>query len=197
MLQGIAENKRAIGKFGETYAIMLNSGYFFRRARQACKDGAFTELLELYQDQIGRTTVYRYIEQVEIALEWAAQEKPALRGNEGKLLEHAKTQVILSPKPMIATLRALGLMRKFGEYDEIAYRKKKLLNGPQQIELPFEQVSATLDALLHINEDNFILRVPEGMPLDKAFEELETKFATGLEAIRAARKDLTAPLLAP
>ncbi len=150
--EGIREAIGARKNFQAMNLHMINAGEFFIQARESCGEGNFSLLLDSYKEEIGRTTVYKFIGYVEWGLELAATDSPKLTGNRAKLLEHLKHMVVQSPKPLVAILRALEngegqpLMRPFGEYDAVKYARGKLLGDPQ-IEFDFGKAfSAIFDA---------------------------------------------------
>jgi hypothetical protein len=190
MQQALAESAKMRHAWQQTKLAALNAGLFFFNARAAV-EGDFNEYLACYEDKISRTSVYRWIQFYESALEWAAQEKPSLKSKPALLLEYARKMVMQSPKPFVALMRQLGEMRKFGEYDSVKYAaQKRLSNGSQlQFEFDFSQAASALDLLMHVSEPNFIFKVPEGKTETEAARELQGKLTAALQKLDAFLAD--------
>lgn len=185
MAQGIAESDAGIAAWRKGRGHLMNAGMAFIKAREAVGEGNFGALLETYEQRISRTTVYRHVMLVEEALTWAAQDKPALQASPTALFEHAKAMVMLSPKGMVALLRQLGEMRKFGEYDAVKYQQKKLLGNGEQMELDFGKLASAVEMLSFI--DTALLELPEGKTEDEALEEIEEGLQSAIHKVRTRR----------
>jgi hypothetical protein len=189
MIKGIAESNAGQKRFRETKVHAMNAGMCFIRAREAVKEGNFELFLETFLSRISRRTVYCHMAFVQAALEWAAAEKPELASEPTRLFEHAKTMVMMSPKPFVALMRQIGEMRKFGEYDAVKYQTRNLLgDGGRQMELDFAKVCSSIDLLSRIDEASFTWELPEGKDRGAALEEIEVKLETALVKVRAARQ---------
>ncbi len=192
--EGIRETVAVRKSFQALNIAIINAGEFFIQARNACKDGEFSILVDCHKEEIGRTTVYRFIGYVEMGLEWATTDAPKLAHNRDKLLEHLKHMVVQSPKPLVAILRSLEtedgkpLMRPFGEYDAVKYAKSKLLGNGGQIEFEFSKVVAAIDVLTHFGDDNYQFIYPEGKDPGEYLDEIETKMEAVLDRVRKAKQ---------
>jgi hypothetical protein len=164
----------------------LNAGIFFKQAQDSCKHGEWESLIEKYAGQISRTTIYRYVDFSEELLGWAKATNPTMVGQD-KLKAAAMKMALLSPKGYIALCRQLEKMRKFGEYDEVKYRMKKL-NGAGQMEFDFAALMPAMDQLANLADEKCVLKFPDGVDRDEYLTELETKLANATKAVRALRK---------
>jgi hypothetical protein len=165
----------------------LNAGFFFLQAQTAADHGDFGALIERYKDKISSRTVYRYIEFAAEVIEWVKAEYPGITND--KVAAIAMKMVLKSPKGYIALCRQLELMRKFGEYDEVKYRSKKLLgDGKPQLEFSFDELSASVDVFSKIGQENFFLKFPEGKDETEALGELEAKLETALARVREIKQ---------
>lgn len=187
MSQGIAESERCRKSFEQTKVSAMNAGVAFIKARSELPEGAFAEFVGTFEPKITRTTVYRYIQFVESALEWTCEQNPALKDKPAELLKAAYKVVLQSPKPFIALMRQLGEMRKFGEYDAVKYATRKLGN-PEQIEFTFSTVFSAVDTLAHLGDENYQINYPEGKEPLEALTELETKLEHALERVRQIKQ---------
>ena len=176
MQQGIAESNRCRESFEQTKIRALNAGVFFIKARTEVGDGEFSIFVARYEDrgETTRTTVYRYIQFTECALEWAAAQHPELKNKPEALLKAAYKVVLQSPKPFVALMRQLGEMRKFGEYDSVKYATRKLNNG-SQLQFKFDELLAPLDHLAHFGEDNYTFIFPDGVDESQFIDEAIAK----------------------
>jgi hypothetical protein len=112
------------GEFAEAWqqarCAALSAGMNFLKARSCCENGGWLELMQSHAHRIKPRTVQFYMQFATAALEWAKEAEPALEG--AKLEQFCCQQVMLmSPKPLVALLRDLRLMRPFGEYDAVQY----------------------------------------------------------------------------
>lgn len=184
MQQGITESRRCRDAFEETKIRALNAGVFFIKARAEVGEGEFNNLILRYEErqEIGRSTVYRYIQFTEGALEWAAAEHPELRNKADALLKAAYKVVLQSPKAFVALMRQLGEMRKFGEYDSVKYATRKL-GSPTQIEFHFDKVFGAVDLLSHLGDANYQICFPTDKDETEALKELRDKLRAGVERL--------------
>lgn len=188
--QGIEESALARRKFRECWSHMLNAGMFFLKAQESCKEGNFELLLETYEADVSRATVYRHMAATRDAMEWAAASNPALKNDPTRLFEQAKKMVLQSPREFVAICRQLGEMRKFGEYDAIKYARRKLLGDEQQMELDFGKARASLEILERIDQIEFT-NLPDGVTIETALDEVEHKLENALEKVRERRKTVS------
>lgn len=165
---GIDEADKFISTWKKAKAHVVNAGFFFIRAREACPDGSWLFLLQTNAAKMKPRTVQFYIQLAEAALAWALSQHPQLSGP--KLEEAAREVMMQSPKPLVALLRDLRLLLPFGEYDAVKYAQRRL-NSPAQLELNFDKLFSTFDALEH----DFILTLPEGKTEAQALSELKEK----------------------
>lgn len=166
---GLDEANKFISTWRKARAHVANAGFLFMRAREACAEGNWLFLLQTNASKMKPRTVQFYIQLAEAALAWALVTSPGLTG--AKLEEAAREVMMESPKPLVALLRDLKELRPFGEYDAIKYRLKKIGNGSEQMELNFEKVFSTFDALEH----DFVFTLPEGKSEAEALRELKEK----------------------
>jgi hypothetical protein len=169
----------------------IDAGYYFYRARNEVGDGNFSEFLLCYEKKIARTTVYRYVEFVGEVLAWAANDSPQLIGKTEALIKRGKELVMQSPKGYIALCRQLEVMRKFGEYDEVKYAKKKLA-GTSQIEFDFLDVCEALDVITQLGKSDVVWKLPEGKQTPEALRELKTKLDTASKQVDEQLKNAEA-----
>ncbi len=163
----------------------LMAGIFFSKAQQACAHGEWQSLIQEFSSEVSETTVRRYMDFSAEVVEWVKKSHPNLKSEEDILAE-GKRLVLLSPKGYVALCRQLALMRKFGEYDEVRYRKEKLLSQGQ-IEFDFSATVKHLETLAHFGDEKYLFIYPEGVEESAFLEEVETKLATALERVRAAK----------
>jgi hypothetical protein len=180
MQLGIEQASLARRAFRQLNLHMLNAGVAFIRARDAATD--FAALVESYQSQISRASVYRYMAYAEAIIAQAAASKPELKDTD-QLLEYARDMVIQSPRPLVAVLRADGALRKFGEYDSVRYQRKKL-GIPKPIVLRWATVMDHLDALARIGEDHSVrVAVPDGTDERESLRVLRDRLQAALAAL--------------
>lgn len=182
MERGIAESTACRKAFSDTKLHAMYAGHAFAQARQTMP-GEFVDYLATFSDRVSKTTVYRYIEFYEAALNWAAEANPQLRDDPEALFRAATSVVLQSPKPFIALMRQLGDMRKFGEYDAVKYATKKLAGASSQIEFDFDKVFSAVDLLAHIGEDNYVIKYPENKDETEALRELRDKMAASVKRL--------------
>lgn len=166
---GFAETQKAGSLWKQFRARLFDAGYYFGKAREAAKHGDWQLFLDCQERKMKRRTIDFYIALSVAAMEWAKADKPELKGD--ALLDHARDVMMESPKPLVALLRDLRELRPFGEYDAIKYRLKRIGDGSEQMELNFEKVFSTFDALEH----DFIFTLPEGKSEMDALRELKEK----------------------
>ena len=188
MAQGVTCHERFKRVFEEAKANALKAGYFFSEAQKSVERGDWEPLIERYGGQISRTTIYRYIEFSEEVFAWVRAENPKLIGQD-KMIAAAQKMVLRSPKGYIALCRQLELMRKFGEYDEVKYRMKKL--GTKQMEFEFADLAMSIDHLTHLGDAHYNFKFPEGQDEAAFIEEVETKLETALKRVRALKHKST------
>jgi hypothetical protein len=167
----------------------LNAGIHFIQAQSSCAHGEWLPLLETYKSEISQVTVYRYIAFVTEVFEWVRAENPKLVGPD-KLKDAALKMILKSPKGYISLCRELKLMRKFGEYDEVRYRMKKL-NGAGQMEFDFAAMMPAMDQLANLANDKCVLKFPDGVDRDEYLAELEAKLAAAVKAVRLLKTKTT------
>lgn len=181
IIKSIEQHQNFAINFQKAKECALNAGFFLLQAQAAAEPGDWMPLIERHADKISQTTVYRYIAFATEVTEWVKAEFPGIKDN----LVHAAAMkmVLKSPKGYIALCRQLELMRKFGEYDEVKYRAKKMLGDSKQIEFSFDELSAHLNVFTQ----DFRLTLPEGKDEAEALTELETQLEQALASVRARR----------
>ena len=177
--QGIQQHQQFIAAFRKAKEHALNAGFFFLSAQECAEHGDFESVLLKYEEQCGRSTIYRYIDFAKEVLEWARLEA-GKDATADQLLTAGRSMVLQSPRGYIALCRQLSLMRKFGEYDEVKYKTKKLLGESKQLAFTFEELTAHLK----VYTTDFQLTLPEGKDETTALTELETELETALTNIR-------------
>jgi hypothetical protein len=183
---GIKESDDFRAAWARARSHAIKAGFYFLKARESCHPGDWQLFLESNTSKIRPRTVRFYISLAEAALGWAKTEEPNLIGQQAE--QFAISQVLLmSPRPLVALLRDLRELRPFGEYDAIRYAQRKNII-PGQIEFDFAVIDATLDSVLHLGEPNVTFRCPEGKTEFEALTELEAKFQTALDRIRAMKQ---------
>lgn len=180
--QALREHQQFIAMFKKCKEHALNAGFFFLAAQEAAEHGDFGAVLMKYSDLVSDRTVYRYIEFAKEVLEWVRLENPEATSDEA--LKLAKEMVMKSPKGYIALCRQLQLMRKFGEYDEVKYRTRKLLGDGKQIEFSFEELTAHISVF----KSDFRLVLPEGKDEIEALNELEVNLMSALDNVRERKE---------
>lgn len=189
MLEGIREHELFQRAFLSAKEHALNAGIFFLSAMDRLGDGDWGLFLEGYSHKIPKRTVQRYVEFASEVLEWAKAQNPKLIGME-KLAEVAREMVLQSPKGLVALCRELKLMRKFGEYDEVKYRKQKLIgNSQQQFEFTFESIVVSLDVLTHFGDSNYTFNYPKGVDEVEFMSQVEAKLEVALARVREIKKN--------
>ena len=118
-------------------------------------------------------------------IEWVKAEQPQIEGMENILAAGIK-MVLQSPKGYVALFRQLGEMRKFGEYDEVKYRTRKLLGDGKQLSFSFDELSAHIKVFA----TDFKLELPEGKDEATALTELETELETALASVRQRKNTI-------
>ena len=184
--QALKTHAAAVQHFRNCKEAVLKCGFFFREARNACYHGDFGAVLLKYEDQISKTSVYKYIDFADEVEAWVKAENPQIEGMENILAAGIKL-VLQSPKGYIALWRQLGEMRKFGEYDEVKYRTRKLLGDGKQLSFSF----AELTAHISVFKTDFKLELPEGKDEVTALTELETELETALQNVRQRKNTIT------
>ncbi|MDE2019382.1 MAG: hypothetical protein KGJ13_03475 [Patescibacteria group bacterium] len=188
MVDAIKLHNKFRQNFQASKEAALFAGIFFGKAQAECEHGAWGEMMEAYCGEISETTIRRYIEFADQVLGWVKSQNPKILSEE-QLLREAKAFVLQSPKGYISLLRQVGEMRKFGEYDEVKYRQRKML-GSTQIEFNFTDSVKHIEALTHLGEENYNFVMPEDSDPDQFLGDLETKLETALDRVRASRAQL-------
>ncbi len=187
--QAITQHEAFYSGFNKLKEHALNAGIFFLSAQQASEHGEFESELIACEGKISRTTVYRYIAFANEVLEWTKAENPKLTSMDD--LRKAAVKIVLqSPKGYIALCRQLSLMRKFGEYDEVKYKAKKLL-GQGQIEFNFADLATSVEQLTHFGDANYTFKYPEGVDETEFINTVELKLEAALSTIRRLKKTQT------
>ncbi len=187
MLEGIKQHQSFQRAFQAAKEHALNAGIFFISASQSHDHGDWQNFCGAYSTQISERSIRRYMEFATEVIEWVKAENPNLVG-EAKLKDAALKMVLQSPKGFIALCRELKVMRKFGEYDEVRYRTKKLLGGSgEQIEFEYASAAKAIAQLSLIDLPNFHLKFPEGADEDAEIAKLETGLETALAKVREFR----------
>ena len=176
---GIQQHQQFVAAFRKAKEHALAAGFLFLAAQDAAGHGDFESVLLKYEEQCSRRTIYRYIEFAHEVIEWVKLEQPDCP--QQQLLAVAKAMVMKSPKGYIALCRQLQLMRKFGEYDEVKYKTRKLLGDGKQIEFSFEELSAHIKVFT----TDFRITLPDGKDEAAALEELETELENALTNVRS------------
>jgi len=130
----------------------MQAGWCFLQARACLGHGGWSDWCAGYKDQISGRTIRRYMLFTSRAMERVAQKNPALVEDEEELYRTTKEAVLLSPKELVEVCREVGLMRKFGEYDAMKYRQRKIEKGPAQLEFDFTLARMGLAHLCAIGE---------------------------------------------
>ena len=204
MLQGIEENVKTRDAFERTKAHALTAGFYFLKARESW-GGEFQELVDLYAEKIGKTTIYRYMSFTEEALAWVVRANPKLQHDVEAQLKVAFQITLESPKPMVALLRALKKsnasgdpytdfqMLPFGLYDAVADKTRRIAaaQGGDQLELGFDAVLLTIAQISRLGQPNFHLVLPEGKTEIEALDEFESNLQAALDSVHAARQKLS------
>lgn len=179
--QALKEHAAAVQAFRNCKERVLKCGFFFREAQANCNHGDFGAVLLKYEDQISKSSVYKYIDFANEVEAWVKAENPKLEGMQHILAAGIK-MVLQSPKGYIALFRQLGEMRKFGEYDEVKYRAKKMLGESKQLSFSFELLASEFSRYA---ENDFTVTVPEGKDEAEAYEELACKLEATAAKLRA------------
>lgn len=151
---GMKEHNKVLTAAEQTKVHALEAGWYFLQAKNLCEHGGWTDSLAKLgiEEKAGgrrksKTTpvsvlkpitvrsVQRYMQFTMAALKWA-EEKLGEGKKPETYLKEARTLVLESPREFTELLRSIGVMKSFGEYDEIAYRQRQI-KGPQQIEFSF------------------------------------------------------------
>jgi hypothetical protein len=186
--QGIKQHELFRRAFQTAKEHAFNAGIFFWSAQQSAQEGDWQLLLGAFEAQISERTVYRYIAFATEVMEWVKAEHPQIKDLE-KLRAAGSAMVLKSPKGYIALCRQLELMRKFGEYDEVKYKTKKLLGaGQPQLEFSFAELTATIDVLTHFGDDNYSFKYAEGADEAATLDEVERKLETALARVRMIKQ---------
>ena len=188
MTEGIRLHENFRRAFDAAKEAAFRAGIYFMQAQASAERGEWLPFIEKYKPQISQTTVYRYIAFSEEILEWVKAENPKLVGQD-KLIAVALKMVLRSPKGYIALCRQLELMRKFGEYDEVKYRMKKL--GTKQMEFEFADLAMSIDHLTHLGDAHYNFKFPPGQDEAEFIEQVETKLETALKRVRAMKHKTT------
>lgn len=189
MVDAIKLHEKFISSFQAAKEAALLAGIFFGKARQECDHGEWGEMVAAHSKVLSETTIRRYLEFAEEILAWVRNKNPKIK-NEEELLREAKTFVLDSPKGYIALARQVKLIRKFGEYDAVKYRQRKLLGTSTQIEFTFSEVSKHIEALTHLGEENYNFMFPSDTNPDEFLGDLESKLQTALDRVRASRSQI-------
>ena len=182
--QALREHQQFILAFKKCKEHALNAGFFFLAAQAAAEHGDFNAVLLKYSELVAERTVYRYIEFANEVMAWVKLENP--EANADTALKLAKEMVMQSPKGYIALCRQLQLMRKFGEYDEVKYKTRKLLGDGKQIEFSFDELAAHIKVFT----TDFRITLPEGKDEATALTELETELEAALTNVRARKSTI-------
>jgi hypothetical protein len=188
LIEAIAFHEKFRRTFELAKECALKAGIFFNHAQTACAHGEWLPLIEKFEGVISRTTIYRYMSFANEVFEWVKAEHPKLAGDD-KMIAAAQKLVLRSPKGYIALCRQLELMRKFGEYDEVKYRMKKL--GTKQMEFEFADLAMSIDHLTHLGDAHYNFKFPEGQDQAEFIEQVETKLETALKRVRAMKHKST------
>ena len=189
MLEGVREHEQFQRAFQSAKEHALNAGIFFQSAQANFEHGEWDNFIAGYSHKISRATIYRYLQFAQEVLEWAKSENPKLVGME-KLSAAAREMVLQSPKGLVALCRELKLMRKFGEYDEVKYRARKLLgDGGAQIEFEFEAAEKTLQMLC---DPKVHFKFPEGTDEAVALTELQGTLKSASLRVSSRLRELNA-----
>ena len=188
MIEGIKQHEEFVSHFQKAKEYALNAGLFFASAREEIADGEWGQFLIGYDHIVKVRTVQRYVEFAQEVLKWVKTEHPKLVGME-KLSAAAREMILQSPKGLVALCRELKLMRKFGEYDEVKYRTKKLLGTGSQIEFEFAELAASIDVLTHFGEENYQFKYPDGVDEVEYMSALESKLEAALTRVRHIKKN--------
>ena len=183
--QGIQQHQQFIAAFRKAKEHALNAGFFFLSAQECAEHGDFESVLLKYEEQCGRSTIYRYIDFAKEVLEWARLEA-GKDATADQLLTAGRSMVLQSPRGYIALCRQLSLMRKFGEYDEVKYKTKKLLGESKQLAFTFEELTAHLK----VYTTDFKLELPEGKDEAAALDELEAELENALASVRSRKNTI-------
>lgn len=182
---GVKCNVDFLESWRRARATAINAGFLFIKSRSLCSELEWSALLADEAERIKPRTVQFYMQLAQAALDWAKAERPELAG--AKLQEFAlKSVMLMSPKPLVALLRDLRIMRPFGEYDAVKYAQKKLGGG--QFEFDFAAVLKPLDDLLHFGEANYQFIYPEGVDTVEFMSAVEAKLEAALARVRMIKQ---------
>ncbi len=184
MLEGIKQHELFQKAFQSAKEYALNAGFFFLSAKSGFEHGEWENFCAGYTSKIPHRSIQRYMEFASEVSEWVKSESPKLVGME-KISAAAREMVLQSPKGLVALCRELKLMRKFGEYDEVKYRAKKMLGDNKQLELEFDALFMPVVQLSKIGQPNFHIKLPEGKNELEAYEELAANLDAARDCVRA------------
>jgi hypothetical protein len=172
MEAGLASAGKSKGAFVLTLGHMLRAGYFFMRARKSLDpETQIGDYFDRFKSQISRASIYNYIALTERVFADVEAKYPKLAGQPENLLKAAEKMRLESPKEFTSICRSENLMRKFGEYDEIAQATKKL-KGPEQMEFGFDIISESSKIIRSFDLDTFFATMPDGTDQTLAVQEL-------------------------
>jgi len=184
--QGIAQHQQFVAAFRKAKESALNAGFFFLAAQEAADHGDFESVLLKYEEQCSKTTIYRYIDFAKEVIE-AVRATLSASATAEELLAAGKAMVLQSPKGYIALCRQLQLMRKFGEYDKVKYKTRKVLGDGKQIEFSFDELAAHIKVFT----TDFRITLPEGKDEATALTELETELEAALTNVRQRKNTIS------
>lgn len=184
MQEGIKQHEEFLRAFLNAKERALNAGIFFITAKAGFDHGQLEDFLDGYSNKISRRSFFYYVGFAEEVIAWVKAEHPKLIGME-KISVAARAMVLKSPKGFIALCRELKLMRKFGEYDEVKYRKSKLLGDSPQIEFEFSAAMGTLDFLC---SEKHHIKWPDGKDEVEAMDEMISKMELALKKWKQIRQ---------
>lgn len=185
--KGVEKSAKFRRDFIELRRTMMDAAFCFIEARECIGHGNWLDFLELHKAEIAPRTVQFWIAMAEQAIEWVKEAQPTLKSLT-ELHKAAREIVIQSPKPLVALLRDLREMRKFGEYDAVKYAAQKRLLNNGQIEFDFAAVLEPLDALCHFGDSKYSFVYPEGKDETEFIGELETKLDAALTRVRQIKQ---------
>jgi hypothetical protein len=178
--QAVEQHEGFVKAFMQAKCFALLAGVYLNAAKAEFEHGEWESFMEGYKSKLPIRTAQHYMAFATCCIEWARHENPNLVGMD-KIIAAAKALVMQSPKPLVALCRDLRLMRPFGEYDEVKYRTKKLAGA--QIEFNFTELDAAIDPLLHLGEDNYTFKFPEGVDSKTYITGFKTKLQAVLKRL--------------
>jgi hypothetical protein len=179
--EGIKHHEEFVRLFKLAKERGLNSGSCFHMAKEGMEHGEWEAFVAQYSDRISPRTIRFYMEFATEALAWARAVNPKLVGDD-QALAVAREMVMQSPKGLVNLCRDLKLMRKFGEYDEVKYRLKKL-KSEGQMEFEFDTILTSLEPLTHIGQKNYNFVFRDGVDKKVLIAEAKSKLQTALQRL--------------